>query len=52
MVLSKNQQQAADQVSISNTIGSLRFPGGTDWSVIVETMRFVEMALRGDPCRV
>jgi hypothetical protein len=49
MVLSENQQQAADQVSISNTISSLRFLGATDWSVFVETMSFVERALLQDP---
>ncbi|MFA5941620.1 MAG: glucoamylase family protein [Sinimarinibacterium sp.] len=49
LVLSENQQQAADQVSISNTIGSLRFLGATDWRVFVETMSVVERTLREDP---
>ena len=31
LVQSENQQQAADQVSISNSIGSLRFLGAMDW---------------------
>ena len=31
MVHAENQQQAADQVSISNSIGSLRTLGATDW---------------------
>src|SRR6185436_12225349 len=31
MVQSENQQQAADQVSISNSIGSLRLLAATDW---------------------
>ncbi|MBK8162925.1 MAG: cyclic beta 1-2 glucan synthetase [Gammaproteobacteria bacterium] len=48
MVLSENQQQAADQVSISNTIGSLRFLGAMDWRVFVETMSFVEQVLLED----
>ena len=30
-VQSENQQQAVDQVSISNSIGSLRFLGAMDW---------------------
>ncbi|MGK2915170.1 MAG: cyclic beta 1-2 glucan synthetase, partial [Porticoccaceae bacterium] len=49
LVLSENQQQAADQVSISNTIGSLRFLGAMDWRVFVETMSFVEQTLQEDP---
>lgn len=48
MVLSENQQQAADQVSISNTIGSLRFLGATDWRVFVESLSVVEQILRKD----
>ncbi len=42
-------QQAADQVSISNSIGSLRFLGTTDWQEFVETMSAVEQTLRMDP---
>ncbi|MGB5132170.1 MAG: hypothetical protein WBO00_06120, partial [Steroidobacteraceae bacterium] len=49
MVQSETQQQAADQVSISNTIASLRFLGALDWRVFVETMSFVEQTLREDP---
>ena len=48
LVLSENQQQAADQVSISNTIGSLRFLGAMDWRVFVESMSAVEKILRND----
>jgi cyclic beta-1,2-glucan synthetase len=42
-------QQAADQVSISNSIGSLRFLGTMDWQEFVETMSPVEQSLRLDP---
>ena len=49
LVQSETQQQAADQVSVSNTIGSLRFLGAMDWRVFVETMSLVEQALREDP---
>jgi cyclic beta-1,2-glucan synthetase len=49
LVQSENQQQAADQVSISNTIGSLRFLGAMDWREFVETMSVVEQTLRQDP---
>jgi cyclic beta-1,2-glucan synthetase len=48
LVQSENQQQAADQVSISNSIGSLRFLGAMDWREFVETMSVVEQVLRGD----
>ncbi|MDZ7625925.1 MAG: hypothetical protein U5J96_15955 [Ignavibacteriaceae bacterium] len=47
-----NQQQAADQVSISNSIGSLRFLESIDWSKFVETMSSVETILMDDPCGV
>ena len=49
LVQSENQQQAADQVSISNTIGSLRLLGAMDWREFVETMSVVEQTLREDP---
>ena len=48
LVRSETQQQAADQVSISNTIGSLRHLGAMDWRVFVESMSLVEQALRED----
>ncbi len=44
-----NQQLAADQISISNSIGSLRFLGAMDWQEFVETMSAVELTLRHDP---
>ena len=37
------------QVSISNTIGSLRFLGSMDWRDFVESMSAVEKKLRDDP---
>jgi len=49
LVQVENQQQAADQVSISNSIGSLRFLGAMDWREFVETMSAVEQTLRNDP---
>jgi cyclic beta-1,2-glucan synthetase len=48
-VQSENQQQAVDQVSISNSIGSLRFLGAMDWRTFVETMSVVERTLTEDP---
>ncbi|MFA5353966.1 MAG: hypothetical protein WC291_07040, partial [Thermodesulfovibrionales bacterium] len=49
LVQLENQQQAADQVSVSNSIGSLRFLGTMDWREFVETMSVVEQTLREDP---
>jgi cellobiose phosphorylase len=49
MVQSENQQQAADQVSISNSIGSLRVLGAIDWRDFVENTSIVERILREDP---
>ena len=47
-----SQTQAADQVSIGNGIGSLRFLGAMDWRIFVETMSIVEQTLRTDPAGV
>jgi cellobiose phosphorylase len=52
LVQSENQKQAADQVSISNSIGSLRFLGAMDWREFVETMSVVDQTLREDPSTV
>ncbi|MBI5593436.1 MAG: cyclic beta 1-2 glucan synthetase [Deltaproteobacteria bacterium] len=49
MVQSENQQQAADQLSISNSIGSLRFLNAMDWRQFVDKMSAVEQTLREDP---
>jgi cellobiose phosphorylase len=49
LVRSENQQKAADQVSISNSIGSLRFLGAMDWPAFVESMSAVDRVLREDP---
>ena len=49
MVQTENQLQAADQVSISNSIGSLRVIGAMDWQSFVETHSIVEQMLLDDP---
>ncbi|MDB5770311.1 MAG: ndvB [Burkholderia sp.] len=49
LVQFENQRQAADQVSISNSIGSLRFLSAIDWREFVETMSVVDQTLRKDP---
>ncbi len=43
------QAQAAAQVSVSNSIGSLRLIAGMDWREFVETLSKVEQELRTDP---
>ena len=43
------QQQAADQVTVSNSIGSLRLLAATDWSAFVESLSTVDKTLRTDP---
>lgn len=48
MVNSENQKQAADQVSISNSIGSLRLIGALDWRDFVESHSYVEQTLLED----
>ena len=47
-----NQTQAADLVSIGNSIGSLRFLSAMDWREFVETLSIVEQTLRTDPANV
>jgi cyclic beta-1,2-glucan synthetase len=49
LVRVENQRQSTDQVSISNSIASLRFLDATDWRDFVETMSVVERTLREDP---
>lgn len=46
------QNQAAAQVSVSNSIGSLRLLGSMDWREFVETLSRVEQTLREDPADV
>jgi len=40
---------AANQISIANSIGSLRFIGATDWKQFVEALSVVEQTLCKDP---
>lgn len=48
IVVAESQKQAADQVSMSNSINSLRFLAKMDWREFVETMSMVEHALQKD----
>ncbi len=52
MVLAENQKQAADQLSMSNSINSLRFLAKMDWREFVEAMSIVERVLHEDPAHV
>ncbi len=49
LVYLEGQRQAAGQVSVSNSIGSLRLLGAIDWREFVEMLSSVEQALRDDP---
>ncbi|HVS96017.1 MAG TPA: glucoamylase family protein [Puia sp.] len=49
LVRQENQKQAADQVSIRNSIGTLRVISATDWRDFVESLSAVEQVLREDP---
>jgi len=48
----ESQNQAADQVSVSHSIASLRLLSGMDWKEFVETLSLVEKTLRSDPAGV
>ena len=49
LVQADGQHQAADQVSIANSIGSLRLLAVTDWREFVETVSIAERTLGEDP---
>ena len=49
LVQVEGQRQASDQVSVSNTINSLRTLGAVDWRDFVDEMSVVEKVLRKDP---
>jgi len=47
-----SQNQAADQVSVSHSITSLRFLSAMDWKEFVESLSLVEATLLADPAKV
>jgi len=49
LINKESQNQAANQLSVSHCISSLRFIGTTDWSDFVEDVSLVERTLRNDP---
>ncbi len=52
LVKGDTRQQAADQVSVSNSITSLRMLAAVNWREFVESLSVVERALRRDPAGV
>ena len=52
LVQAENQQQAANQVSISNSIGSMRLLAVMDWREFVESLSMVDQTLRRDPAGI
>lgn len=48
LVQAENQKQAADQLSVSNSINSLRLLGSMDWRVFVEENSAVEKIMSND----
>ena len=52
LVQMESQNQAADQVSVSHSIASLRFLSAMDWKEFVESLSLVEATLRSDPADV
>lgn len=52
LIYSENQEQTINQVSISNSIASLRRLGELDWREFVERMSIVDSLLRKDPTGV
>jgi cellobiose phosphorylase len=52
LVHQESQNQAADQVSVSHCIASLRFLSAMEWKDFVESLSVVEATLRKDPAAV
>ena len=52
LISAENQKQAADQVSVKNSIDSLRLLSAMDWRDFVELHSAVELILRKDPAGV
>jgi cyclic beta-1,2-glucan glucanotransferase len=52
LIRQENQAQAADQISVSNTITSFRLLASLDWPGFFESASLVEEVLRQDPAGV
>lgn len=49
LCIQENQQQAANQITVSHCIASLRFLSTMDWETFVENLSAVDDILQGDP---
>ncbi|MDP1559651.1 MAG: glucoamylase family protein [Nitrosomonas sp.] len=52
LIQQESQSQAANRVSVSHSIASLRLLGAMDWKTFVESQSLVEELLRSDPAGV
>jgi cellobiose phosphorylase len=52
LVQQESQSQAANRLSVSHSIASLRYLSAMDWKVFVETQSLVEKTLHADPAGV
>ena len=52
LIHQESQYQAADRVSVSHSIASLRFLSAMDWKEFVESLSVVEETLRSDPAGI
>ena len=52
LVQQESQYQAANRLSVSHSIASLRFLSAIDWKAFVESLSLVEETLRSDPAGV
>ena len=52
LVQQETQSQAANRVSVSHSIASLRLLSAVDWKVFVEQLSLVERILQSDPAHV
>lgn len=52
LVQEENKQQAANQITVSNSIAGLRHLAEVDWRHFVENMSLVEKILRTDPSEI
>ena len=52
LIQQETQNQAADQVSVSHSISSLRLLSSMDWKKFVESLSHVEAMLHNDPAEV
>ncbi len=52
LVQEENKQQAANQVTVSNSIAGLRHLAEVNWRDFVESMSVVEKTLRSDPSQI